>query len=58
MRSYKNFILVIWALIIVVAVALTLRATDTQKSRYYDVKVKAAELMLKHKTRLKNVILN
>lgn len=53
MRSYKNFILVIWALIIVVAVALTLRATDTQKSRYYDVKVKAAELMLEAQDKIK-----
>lgn len=46
MKGYKSFVLIIWALIIAMATILTLRSTETQKSRHYDLKVKASEIAL------------
>lgn len=46
MSKYKNFVLVIWSAILIIANMITFMTTETTQSKHYDLKVAASQLML------------
>lgn len=58
MNNYRNFVLVVWSAILIVANMITFMTTETTKSKNYDLKVAASELMLEASNAIKEHKLN